>query len=710
MKRLHLILLLGLLGCMQGLHAQEDQEQGEQLLVFRNTGVVNLLYTHEVDSILTTDSTQVFYAKDTTLVVPFAELDSVAVGSRNVRKLKATVHELTEERDLPWLIRIEENHLFYRQNTPQDILPKVGEKLFYGDNNDMLQYGLSVQVVKVTERNGEQDVEVMPLTIEEIFDDLFFSGRVAMRTKDTGNNTRRRAPKEINECFPMPENLDMDALGELKVKGETLLTGDVVIDVKNHYYHAHMNADTEIGLEYSLKSDDSAEKTFETPRLSFPLPVIAWVFHPRFSISLFADLTAELAFNYQMKRKFHYEFDWTRKDGKQTCQFTQPTGNEPTSADDEAKVDLTLSGELFLGARAIFDFNLTGDRVGFRADAKVGPDFEGKLSMGVLRQLRNYDPQLFGNATLSACLKLGVKASAVSHEFLLVFGDEVETPIYEHDFIFLEREINLFPNYQQSRATAITQQAPQVEQVVQIDLATAVPEPTPTNLEAGFEIVDPKGEVVDSQFVGTILAKPEDVAVPQTFETKILLPPTIKQENLEDYVMHPIFHYAGYTISAAPVGINKDVLLQPYTSTKSNGAMTFISSGPFIGSAIKDGTLYQVGTYLPVPLKNNVYQQGKDKKINPSLPIDDNQGNLLIGTWTGKVNDTNVTLTFNEDETGEYNNRRFLYSINEPQSGELLLTFENNEAMILSVLSVTETELKLKDKRDKAQTVWILTK
>jgi len=131
MKRLHLILLLGLLGCMQGLHAQEDQEQGEQLLVFRNTGVVNLLYTHEVDSILTTDSTQVFYAKDTTLVVPFAELDSVAVGSRNVRKLKATVHELTEERDLPWLIRIEENHLFYRQNTPQDILPKVGEKLFW---------------------------------------------------------------------------------------------------------------------------------------------------------------------------------------------------------------------------------------------------------------------------------------------------------------------------------------------------------------------------------------------------------------------------------------------------------------------------------------------------------------------------------------------------------------------------------------------------
>lgn len=707
MKRLHLLLYMAI-ACL-GLQAQEA-EQGEQLLVFRNTGVVDLLYTNEVDSILTSDSAQVFYAKDTTLVVPFAELDSVAVGSRNVRKLKATVHELTEEQDLPWLIRVEENHLFYRQNTPPDVLPKVGEKLFYGDSNDLLQYGLSAQVVKVTGRKGEQDVEVSPLNIDEIFDDLFFSGRVTMHANDTGNNARRRAPKEINEYFPMPEELNMDALGELKVKGETKLTGDVVIDVRNHYYHAHMNADTEIGLEYSLKSEDSAEKTFETPRLSFPMPVIAWVFHPRFSISLFADLKAELAFNYQMKRKFNYEFDWTRIDGKQTCQFIQPNGNAPTSADDEAKIDLTLSGELFLGARAIFDFNLTGDRVGFRADAKVGPDFEGKLSVGVLRQLRNYNSQLFGNATLSACLKLGVKASAVSHEYLLIFGNEVETPIYEHDFKFLEREINLFPDYQQSRATAVTQQVSQDEQMLQTDVATAVPEPTPTALETGFEIVDPQGEVVDSAFVDTIKAEPEDMTVAQTFDTEIILPPTIKQENLENYTMRPIFHYAGYTISAAPVSISKDVLLQPYSSTQSNGAMTFISSGPFIGSAVKDSTLYQVGMYLPVPLKNNIYRQGKDKKINLSIPIDDNHGNLLIGTWTGKVNDTDVTLTFTEDGTGEYNNRGFVYSMNEPQSGELLLEFENKETMILRVLSVTETELKLKDKRDKSETIWLLTK
>ena len=57
MKRLHLLLYM-ILVCL-GLQAQEA-EQGEQLLVFRNTGVVDLLYTQEVDSILTTDKSSMY--------------------------------------------------------------------------------------------------------------------------------------------------------------------------------------------------------------------------------------------------------------------------------------------------------------------------------------------------------------------------------------------------------------------------------------------------------------------------------------------------------------------------------------------------------------------------------------------------------------------------------------------------------------------------
>ena len=187
------------------------------------------------------------------------------------------------------------------------------------------------------------------------------------------------------------------------------------------------------------------------------------------------------------------------------------------------------------------------------------------------------------------------------------------------------------------------------------------------------------------------------------------LPSSIKHEDLEGYTIRPIFHYAGYTISAAPVGISKDVLLQSYSATQTNGAMTFIGNSPFLSSFVKDSTLYQIGLYLPVPLKNNVYQQGKDRKIITGTPIDDWHSGLLIGTWTGIVNGENVTLTFNEDDTGKFNNVAFVYELNNPQSGDLELKFDNGETMIFRLLSVTEGELMLMDKRDESQTVWTLT-
>ena len=82
------------------------QTENDQLLVFRNTGEVNLLYSNEIDSVVCSvydkDSvvhdefvTQVFYTQDTTLVVPIAEIDSVAFGSRNIVEYKDNVRLLS---------------------------------------------------------------------------------------------------------------------------------------------------------------------------------------------------------------------------------------------------------------------------------------------------------------------------------------------------------------------------------------------------------------------------------------------------------------------------------------------------------------------------------------------------------------------------------------------------------------------------------------
>lgn len=213
MKRLQLSLYMALV-CI-GLQAHEE-EQGEQLLVFRNTGVVDLLYTQEVDSILTTDSTQVFYAKDTTLIVPFAELDSVAVGSRNEMKFHKGVRELTAQDDLPWIIRFDGQSVYYRLTTPTNILPSVGTKLFYKIEDHMNErtifpFGLSVKVTNVTTLSEEirVDVEVVPLN--EIFERLFFAGSfsgsqpVAASVKQNSRRTPVHATLELGHFLPLRE-------------------------------------------------------------------------------------------------------------------------------------------------------------------------------------------------------------------------------------------------------------------------------------------------------------------------------------------------------------------------------------------------------------------------------------------------------------------------------------------------------------------------
>lgn len=714
MKRLHLFIVMCLLSLTSGLQAQEQAEAGEQLLVFRNTGVVDLLYTNEVDSILTNDSTQVFYAKDTVLVVPIAELDSVAVGNRNVREMKSEVHELTNERDLPWLIRVEGNHLYYRLETPQNFLPKAGEKLFYGDRHELLPTGLAVRVTSVT-KGTEIDVEVEDVELHEIFDRLFFSGRLSTNSNGKENSSRRAPWDPVTDyirahTIPMDNELEIGTIGKFETKGSTEINGDFVVDVFKHYYHAHIRIDTEIGFEYQLRTDDSGEMHVNSPRVYIPLPVIAGVLHPSIYLNLFADLKAEARFDFSMKRKYHYEYDWTRQNGEQHGKMIEPVDGD-NNTNDEAKAQLILNGEIFLGAQMGTSLALTGDRVGFRFDVKAGPCLEGKLGLGILSQMRNYQPEYYHEANVELSVKLALQTSLFHHEILWLFGDEVENPLYGHDFYLAKRTWNLFPQYQHTNATASARSTSQLEEMQEVvSMATAVDEYVPADLDTGFEIVDELGEVVDSVFVGTITAKPEDTTVAQTFDAEITLPSNIKQENLEGYTMRPIFHYAGYTISAAPVEIRKDVLLQSYSATQTNGAMTFIGNSPFLGSVVKDSTLYQVGLYLPVPLKNNVYQQGKDRRIITGTPIDSYRSGLLIGTWTGKVNGENVTLIFNEGKTGEFNKVGFVYELNNPQSGDLVLKFGDGEPMILRLLSVSEVELKLRDKRDKEQTVWTLTR
>ena len=174
-----------LLGTFSSIFAQDDSGQ---VLIFRNTGEINLLFASEIDSIVCSSvktensndevvPSQLFYTKDTTLVVPVSEIDSVAFGSRNAIEPKANVRMMASEDSL-WITGYDGDYVYYKGNTPDNILPKVDEKLFYGQCDDLFPVGLVAKVLDVQKNGDSYSVKVENVELDQLFNRLFFSGAI----------------------------------------------------------------------------------------------------------------------------------------------------------------------------------------------------------------------------------------------------------------------------------------------------------------------------------------------------------------------------------------------------------------------------------------------------------------------------------------------------------------------------------------------------
>lgn len=705
----HLLLMLYAVVLSTGLYAQ-TMDEDEQVLVFQHSGDINLFYVSELDSIVFSnydiDSiyhdevvSQLFYAKDTTLLVPIAEIDSVAFGNRNEMVLNNAVHELFDDIDFPWIIRTEDNTIFYRKDTPDNILPKVGDKLYYAGTNDFMPIGLAGKVTTVIALTDEITVTLEGVELNEVFDELFYAGRIVMGMENTEMRNRSQKASELNKVVSLRDNLDLDSFGTLGINGETSLTGDFVVNVRPFrptYCHALVRGNTSIGFEWVARADESGDFNIASPQVRIPLPPIAGgVIHPVIYTQLFLEGKAELSLKYSMSRNFAFEYEWTRKDGKDEVRNSNPVGKD-LQAEDEANAELLLEGELYAGAELGVELNLPGDCAGLIFNLQAGPYLKGELGFGVLKDLRNFDSEFHYNDNIDFGLKLRFGISSYTHDFLFLWGEKVEHSLYEHDFNLFQHSLHLFPEYKKTHAVQAV-----AKKDAEISVATEVKNEIPYEVETGFEIIDMEGEVLDSVFVEKpIVAKEADA---QDFSSVFVLPEYIdpKEKSLR---MRPIFHYAGYTISAESVNVSYDSNIMPITSYESNGVATFISGASVIGTAKDDNTVYHVGNYLPIPVSiyESIVTQGD---IAQGRYISD--GKSLIGTWEGVCDGEYISLTFNDDEecSGTYivgeEQSPFTYSLNNPQSGDVRILFDEETAIVITVISISDTTLKYRNKNDK---------
>ena len=685
MKRLWLFLLVIL-----GFGVTHAQNEDEQLLIFRNTGEVNLLYSSEVDSIvcscLDKDSllhdgfvSQIFYAKDTVMIVPISEIDSVAFGQRNVTKYKEDVRQLTA-RDLSYIIRYDGTTIYYRVDTPSDILPTTGQKLFYGEMDDIFPIGLCAKVTAVEKMSAEIKVSVSDVKLEEVFEELFFAGRVQ---PETITLSRRLGARSTD--FEIPCKIDLGENGSIDLSGHLEMNTEFVVRPLKHYYHANIITDADLGFDIALKIDD--EFSAEDEIITYHFPNIAAVLHPQLSISSFIEINAEVALNYSMRRYYHHEWEWTRDDGINT--FKNKAGEDSQSPQDKAKIDVTCDGNIYLGPQIIIEFNILS-AVGTRAKIKLGPEVSSEVSMELIENLsKEYNPELYAKGEINFATKLGISGHTFTKNILS--GEETEYNIFNASKKWGNVTHKIFPDFKATKAVEMQRE----EETVTISTATISNEEIIRDVETGFQIEeDSTQEILEQIFVETIVAETDSV---QGIDTVFVVPETIYEP--EKIVVRPVFKYAGHTILADKAKILTDDHIQPLVALMTDGVNTVLSGYPMIGSTIIDSTYYNIGNYMPVPIKNQAFGPKNPQIIG--IFISSQEEDMLIGTWNGEVEGKATTIIFKEDATGNYEQggkKNFKYRMNYPQSGDIILYMEEATPKVYALYSLTGNELVLKPK------------
>lgn len=693
MKKNLFILLLSL--CSLAIQAQDDTKQ---VLVFRHSGAVDLFYHEQLDSIFCSNIdtlgvehdgivSQIFYTKDSTYVIPIADIDSVVFGNRNEIEFKQEVKVLTEE-DMSWIIRVENNIIYYKPNTPATILPRVGDKLFYPEITEMFPVGLSVSVTDVTPQTNEIAVTIEAIDLAEIFERFFYAGQIE-QTVPAGIH---KAP-QFSADLKIQGKVNIGSYGSISANGGVKINGIAVIQPLRNYYHVEMDVNPHVGFDMTANIQNPEPLHDEKELWYQVLPSVGMLFVPHIECYLFYELNASMKFNYEMQRNFHQSIIWTRQNGQNIIE--QPDRGHKQTPTDHAKIDVILDGSFYCGVGLNIYFALIGEVAGARAATRIGPEFSGNISVGLLRNLSlsDYNSEVYASGKLTVGARLAFAAN-LYHREGLIWGSIVhENPFISANFRFWQHTINLFPEYKSSRAVREIKndRQQQVSVVTRTDTELARP------LETGFQLLKPNAEVAQTDFVQKLKEETPEV---QGVAAVIEVPNSISPDESID--VRPVFKYDGYTIPYASVGAAQEPGVMPITTYMSKDLVTIISGAAIIGQVTEGSTTLHIGNYLPVPYFDPLFVPF-NPYIATGIPYISNN-NPLCGTWEGQIDDISTILIMKEDYTGsmirDNVEKTFSYTLNTPNDGNLLLLFDDTTTRSFSIKSVSALYLVLRDKEN----------
>lgn len=690
------------LGLVMSVVAQNNL--GTKILVFRNTGEINVFHTNEIsrielstfdnDSIEHEDFvTQVFYKNDSIFTsVPIIEIDSVAFGVRNIVEPKLAARRLTDEEVLK-IKMFDDEKIRYSSGLNLE----KGEIVYYDQMTDLLPYGLCAKILEVAIDNEDRVASIEYLEPKEVFDRYLIT--------DENESTLTKSKKICYDDEPFKIELPETETNGYKIKGYVEIKSeldleDAVCDLVNDYIHGTIKLKLKPEISFSVVSEDSDEfKNCHGVPINFTVPFFGGALTASVELQLFSDFKAEAGIEYNVSSELFTAIEWTRKDGKN--EFGPLTFNSNPAGDYEQKIEVHLNGELFFGPVMTLRLGALFNRLGAGVELKVGPKFNAEFSLGVLEGLSDtYNDEAYGKAKIE--LSIGAKMETFTYHLNhILFGDELHTKLPFESEIFIPIDvINLFPEFH-SKAVLAKETFPLIqpsEAPDAVSVSTYTETQLPISLDVDFEIADKntKEPIAEIDFEEVLQSAEGGMDNLQNLNGEIPITTEISQAQKEDLMAYPIINYLGYRIKAEPIDVASDMVFSPIIATMNSGGSYFISGMPVVAQYAYEENTYIEGNHVGVMPINEKLRGKRTFSVIDFVDMSDltdpsgslNKNHPFLGKWAGVIFTDRVSMHFIDEKTGRFNDEDFTYIYDSPYKGGIAIQLANGSTISFSVLEL----------------------
>ncbi|MBD5234240.1 MAG: hypothetical protein HDS65_08710 [Bacteroidales bacterium] len=672
------------------------------VLVFRKDGSVDILSTDslkriecsmaDADGNLTDKVTdQIFVLPDKHISIPVADIDSVVFGFRSSVIPKTGARRISEE-EIGYISSFDGKILRYRSTAPAGIIPPKGSKIYYDAFAEVLPYGLCAEVSSVSVDAAGYAVEIKDLAPSEVFDEYFVSGNFELSMPAPQASDKRRTNlSDIKDGLPFNINtdvVDVSAKGIVKLRFENL-----VASVLTGYYSADIFLEGGIEVEADLYYPKPIKKEFESAPIRLFQGTIGGVLYPSLNMYLFADIEASCSLGLNLERSIGLHYRWVNNKGD--IKIEQIRDEETGSAmehTDKATTDLLLSGNIHLGVEPEICINTLFNAAGAGITAKTGPELSAEFGLETLNDLsEEYNPILYSKAFIDLCLltKLETYAYTFNRESKIPLPFEGEIRAFNHRWDLLPKLVSMAARMCSTPEAGVPYSR---EQVIQV--ATSTDTPIAHDLPIGFEVVnEANGEVAAEIFTGETIAAEVDTI--QGFVGEV---PFINQDAI-GFVARPVVKYSDKIVKCAPTDIMEGGKIQQVFATLCSSRAYFVGGAPIIGQLTSGNTTFIVGNQMPIAIPNPAFKNKRTAKV---LSFIESQGSIaggssasIFGDWNGIYGDMEIQLSLRTDGTATYNGEQAKMQLNIPQSGVVLLTFDDGRTLLIEIIGVNAESLQI---------------